>query len=66
MDEVVSLLAQNGDKARLLSGGTDLLVALREGRRQASLVIDVKGLPETSQIEYSAENGLKFGSSVPC
>jgi CO/xanthine dehydrogenase FAD-binding subunit len=66
VDEVVSLLAQNGDQARVLSGGTDLLVALREGRRQAKLVIDVKGLPETSQVEYSAQDGLKFGASVPC
>ena len=66
VDEVVSLLSQNGDQARVLSGGTDLLVALREGRRQAKVVIDVKGLPETSQIEYSAESGLKFGASVPC
>ena len=66
VDEVVSLLSQNGDQARVLSGGTDLLVALREGRRQAKVVIDVKGLPETSQIEYSAEGGLKFGASVPC
>ncbi|MCC6457483.1 MAG: xanthine dehydrogenase family protein subunit M [Caldilineaceae bacterium] len=66
VDEVVSLLAQNGDQARVLSGGTDLLVALREGRRRAKLVIDVKGLPETSQIEYSAQGGLKFGASVPC
>ncbi len=66
MDQVLSLLAQNGDNARILSGGTDLLVALREGRRQASLVIDVKGLSETSQIEYSPQNGLKFGASVPC
>jgi carbon-monoxide dehydrogenase medium subunit len=66
VDEVVSLLAQNGDQARVLSGGTDLLVALREGRRQAKLVIDVKGLAETSQIEYSAQEGLKFGASVPC
>lgn len=66
VDEVVSLLSQNGDQARVLSGGTDLLVALREGRRQAKVVIDVKGLPETSQVEYSAEGGLKFGASVPC
>ena len=66
VDEVVSLLSQNGDQARVLSGGTDLLVALREGRRQAKLVIDVKGLPETSQIEYSAQGGLKFGAAVPC
>lgn len=66
VDEVVSLLAQNGDQARVLSGGTDLLVALREGRRQARLVIDVKGLPETSQVEYSPATGLTFGASVPC
>jgi carbon-monoxide dehydrogenase medium subunit len=66
VDEVVSLLSQNGDQARVLSGGTDLLVALREGRRQAKLVIDVKGLPETSRIDYSAQGGLTFGASVPC
>jgi carbon-monoxide dehydrogenase medium subunit len=66
VDEVVSLLSQNGDQARVLAGGTDLLVALREGRRQAKVVIDVKGLPETSQIQYSKEGGLTFGASVPC
>jgi carbon-monoxide dehydrogenase medium subunit len=66
VDEVVSLLAANGDQARVLSGGTDLLVALREGRRQAKLVIDVKGLAETTQVDYSPERGLQFGASVPC
>ncbi|HXF65027.1 MAG TPA: xanthine dehydrogenase family protein subunit M [Caldilineaceae bacterium] len=66
VDEVVSLLAQNGDQARVLSGGTDLLVALREGRRRAKLVIDVKGLPETSKIDFAPGRGLEFGASVPC
>lgn len=66
VDEVVSLLAQNGDQARVLSGGTDLLVALREGRRQAKLVIDVKTLPETTQVDYAPGRGLEFGASVPC
>jgi carbon-monoxide dehydrogenase medium subunit len=66
VDEVVSLLSKNGDQARVLSGGTDLLVALREGRRTASVVVDVKGLQETSKIDYSAKGGLTFGASVPC
>lgn len=66
VDEVVSLLAQNGDQARILSGGTDLLVALREGRRRAKLVIDVKGLPETGKIDFAPGRGLEFGASAPC
>ncbi|MEZ4677350.1 MAG: FAD binding domain-containing protein [Caldilineaceae bacterium] len=66
VDEVISLLAEKGDMARVLSGGTDLLVALREGRRKADIVIDVKGLPETTAMSYDASSGLSLGAAVPC
>ncbi|MCB0061659.1 MAG: xanthine dehydrogenase family protein subunit M [Caldilineaceae bacterium] len=66
VDEVIGLLAEKGDMARVLSGGTDLLVALREGRRKAELVIDVKGLPETTELSFDAEKGLTLGAAVPC
>ncbi len=66
VDEVIKLLAENGDTARVMSGGTDLIVALREGRRKADLVIDVKRLKETSEMTYDAKNGLTLGAAVPC
>jgi carbon-monoxide dehydrogenase medium subunit len=66
VDEVVTLLKQKGDMARVMCGGTDLLVALREGRRRADVVIDVKKLPETSELSYSAQKGLTLGAAVPC
>lgn len=66
VDEVVALLAEKGDSARVMCGGTDLLVALREGRRKADLVIDVKRLPETSELGYDPQKGLTLGAAVPC
>lgn len=66
VDEVIKLLAEKGDTARVMSGGTDLLVALREGRRKAELVIDVKRVKETTELTYDAQQGLTLGAAVPC
>ena len=66
VDEVVALLKEKGDQARVMCGGTDLLVALREGRRKAELVIDVKRIPETTDLSYNPQSGLTLGAAVPC
>ena len=42
VSEVVSLLSEHGDRAKLLAGGTDIIVQLREGLREADVVIDIK------------------------
>jgi CO/xanthine dehydrogenase FAD-binding subunit len=44
--EAVALLAEHGPDARVLAGGTDLVIRLRDGTLQPAVVVDVKRIPE--------------------
>ncbi|MFN9263204.1 MAG: FAD binding domain-containing protein, partial [Acidobacteriota bacterium] len=65
LPEAVGLLASQ-PAARLLAGGTDLLVQLRSGRKQADVVIDVKKIPELNEITLAPDHSLTIGAAVPC
>jgi carbon-monoxide dehydrogenase medium subunit len=64
--EAATLLAEHGDRARVLAGGTDLIVQVREGRRELDLVVDVKHVPEVNELDYHPPRGLRIGAAVPC
>jgi CO/xanthine dehydrogenase FAD-binding subunit len=66
IEQVVSLLCQHGQNARVLSGGTDLIVQMREGRKQAVLLVDIKAVPEVNQLSYDPTQGLLIGAAVSC
>lgn len=66
VNEVVDLLTSNNGGARILCGGTDLLVQLRENRRSAKLLIDVKNIPELMSIRYDPKDGLRIGAAASC
>ncbi len=66
VSEAVALLNEKGDKARLLAGGTDLIVQAREGRRELDWMIDIKSIAEVNELAYDSETGLTLGAAVPC
>jgi CO/xanthine dehydrogenase FAD-binding subunit len=64
LKDAVALLAQYGEKARPLCGGTDLIIQLRAGVRRPEHVVDVKKIPELSQISFDLKKGLRLGAAV--
>jgi CO/xanthine dehydrogenase FAD-binding subunit len=60
-----ALLAEARGQARVLAGGTDLMVALRAGTAQPGLVVDVKRVPGLTDIRWTADGGLELGACVP-
>ncbi len=66
LSEAATWLAQDGNSIRILAGGTDLIVQLREGRRQARLVLDIKAIPELNELAYEPMRGAQIGAAVPC
>ena len=66
VDDAVSILAENGEDARILAGGTDIIAQLKENRRRLKVLVDVKKIPETNELTYDPSSGLHMGSAVPC
>ena len=62
--DAVELLAAND--ARVLAGGTDLLIQLRAGASPARHLVDVKRIPELTALAFDDTGTLHLGAAVPC
>jgi carbon-monoxide dehydrogenase medium subunit len=64
LDEALQLLAEHGAKARLIAGGTDLLIELeRHLRPEVETLIDISRLPNLDSIQrYGAD--IRLGALV--
>ena len=65
LQEAMDAMAARQGSASLLAGGTDLIVMMRARRKRPDLLIDVKKIPELSQLHID-EAGLTIGASVNC
>jgi CO/xanthine dehydrogenase FAD-binding subunit len=64
LEEALSLL-DSRQGAKVLAGGTDLMVQMKERRATPSVVIDVKGVPELNRFYLTEKGTLFIGAAVP-
>ena len=62
-EEAVQILAGASGRAKVLSGGTDLLVQLRSGRTKPELIVDIKKVPGISGIR-ERDGGFVIGAAT--
>lgn len=63
IDDAIRALNNAPAGARVLAGGTDLLVQLRAGHVRPPVIVDLKGIAELRRIEAS-EQGFRIGAAV--
>lgn len=65
LDEALALIKQYKNKAKVLAGGTDLIVQMKIGQVRPQLIVDVKKIPELNRLEWDPDEGLHVGAAVP-
>ena len=64
LDEACALLQEHSDDAKLLAGGTALVMWMRMGLLSPGFVIDLERVPGLDGIDYDPSDGLRIGAGV--
>ena len=63
--EALMMLEKYGDQARLLAGGTELLVNIRHHAIYPKILIDIKSISSISYIQHDEDGTLRMGALTP-
>lgn len=64
LSEAISLLAEYKGKAKVFSGGTDVLVQMKQRKITPEYIIDIKNISELNHLCYDPDKGLSIGALV--
>lgn len=63
LEQAIQIL-KNASGARILAGGTDLLVQMKLGLKHPTTIVDIKNIPALMALKVS-DQGLHLGAAVP-
>ena len=65
LDEAIALLNQQGDSARIIAGGTDIIIELERGMRpDVKTLIDITRIPDLDAITMNDDGQIHIGPLV--
>ena len=64
IDEAARMLAQEGEQAMLVAGGTDLYPNMKRRQFTPPVLIGLRGIPALQHISGSSEQGVRVGAGV--
>jgi len=62
IEEACSLLAAHKNEARVLAGGTDLLIKMKHKKIAPRYLINIKRVPDLNYIRHDEREGLRIGA----
>lgn len=65
IDEAVSLLADHGDRVKVLAGGTDLIPSLRQRLFEPEYLLDLRQIAELRGVRRLTSGGVEIGALTP-
>jgi len=64
LKKAFSLLEKHGDDARVIAGGTSLLIMMRQRLLMPKVVISLARIPKFGRIAYNPKDGLRIGAGA--
>lgn len=60
--DAVSLLNKYREKAKVIAGGTDLVIQIKNRVKNPEYLVDLTGVPSLNHIDFDARRGLRIGA----
>lgn len=64
IDEALAILAQHGDDAHFMAGGTSMMLLMQQGLVQPGHVVGLRGVQGLGGIRRTADGGLEIGATT--
>jgi carbon-monoxide dehydrogenase medium subunit len=64
LKEAIHILETEGAGVRILAGGTDIFVEMKQDQSHPRLLVDIKAIPELSQLSLESNGELTIGAAV--